>query len=143
MKTNTLGLTPVPLLKKFCKEAGVVKAELITSTNLRKYLATVSQVVCLSNEELEWLCNHLGHSINVHRNFYRLQESTLELTKISKLLLAVDEGSVHDLAGKDLNDSFVDSMLDPNDFKNLESTNKTVSSVTEDASTDIAALPEG
>ena len=37
---------------------------------------------------------HLGHDIRVHREYYRLQESTLELAKVSRLLLAVNQGNV-------------------------------------------------
>eukprot|EP00794_Sanderia_malayensis_P021033 gene21033-23086_t len=73
--------------------------ELIKSTKLRKYVATVSQIIDLNNSELEWLANHMGHDISVHREYYRLHDSTLELSKVSRLLLAVDEGSP--LSGKE------------------------------------------
>lgn len=58
----------------------------------------------LPNSELDWLATHLGHDISVHRNFYRLQESTLELAKVSKLLVAVDEGKASQMAGKKLDE---------------------------------------
>lgn len=58
----------------------------------------------LPNSELDWLATHLGHDISVHRNFYRLQESTLELAKVSKLLVAVDEGNASQMAGKKLDE---------------------------------------
>ena len=80
----------------------------ITSTNLRKYVATVTQIISLEKEELEWVADHLGHDIEVHREFYRLQESTLEVSKVSKLLLAIDNGCVHELAGKKLSDITMD-----------------------------------
>ena len=38
----------------------LVKGQLIKSTKLRKYVATVAQVVHLKHNELEWLANHLG-----------------------------------------------------------------------------------
>ena len=41
------------------------------STKLRKYTATVTQLMCLKENELEWLCNHMGHKISIHRDFYR------------------------------------------------------------------------
>lgn len=59
-------LKPLHALSMFCVAAGVEKVNLMTSTNLRKYIATVSQLVSLNEEELEWLCNHLGHDKNVH-----------------------------------------------------------------------------
>jgi len=44
----------------------------------------------------------MGHTLSVHRQFYRLQEQTLELAKVSKLLIAVDNGNCHKFAGKTL-----------------------------------------
>ena len=90
------------LLMKFSVEAGLEKPELMTSTNLRKYTCTVSQIMQLEENELEWLCTHMGHSIDVHRNFYRLPTAALELAKISKLLIASEEGNVHQFAGQNL-----------------------------------------
>ena len=43
----------------------------IRSTKLRKYIATIAQIGCLKEGELEWLSNHLGHSPEVHREYYR------------------------------------------------------------------------
>ena len=90
---------------------GLQFPEAVQSTKLRKYIATVSQIVDLKDNELEWLSRHLGHDINVHREYYRLQEHTLELAKISKLLLAVDNGSADKWAGKTLDDIELDGML--------------------------------
>ncbi|XP_064601265.1 uncharacterized protein LOC135467422 [Liolophura sinensis] len=67
-------------------------------------MATVSQVISLTENELEYLANHMGHDISVHRNFYRLQDSTLELAKVSRLLLAAEQGKMGSFAGKTLND---------------------------------------
>ena len=46
----------------------------------------------------------MGHDVNVHKHFYRLQDRTLELAKVSKLLLAIDEGKAGALMGKRLDD---------------------------------------
>ena len=54
--------------------------------------------------ELEWLSNHLGHTIDIHRSNYRLHESTIELAKVSKLLLAVDAGKCHMMTKKSLDE---------------------------------------
>ena len=74
----------------------------ITSTKLRKYIATISQVLSLKETEVDWLARHLGHDIQVHRDFYRLHESTIEIAKVSKLLLTVDQGETKKFAGKSL-----------------------------------------
>lgn len=81
------------------KNPGVIK-----STKVRKYVATVSQILDLDGNELEWLAGHMGHDVNVHKHFYRLQDQTLELAKVSKLLLAIDEGKAGNLMGKRLDD---------------------------------------
>jgi len=87
-------------LRRVAENAGVERPELIRSTKLRKYVATVSQLLDMSENELELLCRHMGHSINIHRDFYRLPSSTLELAKISKLLLAIGTGKLGDLSGR-------------------------------------------
>ena len=74
----------------------------ITSTRLRKYIATISQVLSLKETEVDWFARHLGHDIRVHRDFYRLHESTIEIAKVSKLLLTVDKGETSKFAGKSL-----------------------------------------
>ena len=56
----------------------------------------------LNDEQLEYLCNHMGHDVKVHRHFYRLHDNALEVSKVAKLLLAVDGGQIHHIAGKDL-----------------------------------------
>ena len=62
------------------------------------------QVVSLQPGELGWLANHMGHDINVHESIYRLQDSAIELAKISRLLLAVDCGRAAEFAGKSLSE---------------------------------------
>ena len=84
--------------------------ERIASTELRKYYATVSQVVDLTDNDLRWLADHMGHNIEVHKEFYCLQESTVKLTKVLRLLLemAMDVGNTLALAGKKLSEISVD-----------------------------------
>lgn len=78
---------------------------IITSTKLRKYVATVCQLFNMSENECDWLARHLGHDIKVHRIFYRMHDNAIELTKISRLLLAVDNGVVNRFAGNILEKS--------------------------------------
>ena len=42
----------------------------------------------MSEAEYRLLCNHLGHSLDVHTRFYRLRETTAEYTKVGKMLMA-------------------------------------------------------
>ena len=46
----------------------------------------------------------MGHNIDIHREFYRLRESTVELTKVSRILLAIDEGKAHNFSGKKISE---------------------------------------
>ena len=80
----------------------------ITSTKLRKYVATVSQTAALTEVDVDWLARHLGHDIRVHHEFDRLHESSTELAKVSKLLLAVDSGNINKMAGKSLTDMSIE-----------------------------------
>lgn len=68
--------------------------ERIRSTAMRKYCATVRQLADLDENSMRWLADHLGHNLDVHREFYRLRESTIEITKVARLLCAMDEGNV-------------------------------------------------
>ena len=90
---------------------GLKSPSSIKSTNLRKFVATVSQIVDLRENTLDWLAKHMGHDINVHRQYYWLHESTLELAKVSKVLLAVDDGRAGQFAGKNLDEITVKGLL--------------------------------
>ena len=76
----------------------------ISSTRLRKYIATVCQVFDLKEGEMQWLTNHMGHELHIHRDFYRLHESTIEIAKVSRILMAVDSGEARKYKGKSLNE---------------------------------------
>lgn len=91
-------------IKKCTSGVALKKPELITGTRLRKYVGTVTQVASLTENDMDWVERHLGHDITIHRQFYRLHESTLELAKVSKLLMAVDSGNIKNLTGKALQD---------------------------------------
>jgi hypothetical protein len=62
------------------------------------------QILDLSSGELKWLANHLGHDVNIHENVYRMHDSVIELSKVSRLLMAVDAGKTCEFAGKQLKD---------------------------------------
>ena len=86
--------------------------ERIRSTELRKYCATVSQLADLSKTHLRWPADHMGNNIDVHREYYRLRESTIELTKVACLLCAIDEGSTVNIQGKNLSEINIEGKYD-------------------------------
>ena len=79
-------------LRKFAKLSGMKHPEALTSTKLRKHIATMSQVLNLQDNELDLLASFLGHDIRVHRDVYRMPESTTRLAMVSNLLMASEEG---------------------------------------------------
>eukprot|EP00057_Strongylocentrotus_purpuratus_P015041 XP_011669515.1 PREDICTED: uncharacterized protein LOC100890715 isoform X2 [Strongylocentrotus purpuratus] len=91
-------------LQALAEEADLMKPHLIRTTKMRKYCGTVSQILNLSESQLDWLADHMGHDIRVHREFYRLNESTIELAKVAKLMIAIDEGKAGKLIGKNLDE---------------------------------------
>lgn len=91
-------------IKNLANEIELKFPTLINGTKLRKYIATVCQLFNLTETETDWLARHLGHDIRVHREFYRLHESTVETSKISRLLLAVEKGKAQEFAGKKLHE---------------------------------------
>ena len=79
-------------LRKCAAECGATAPEAITSTGLGRHIATLSQVLPLRDNGLDMLANFLGHDIRVHREFYRLPEATMQVAKISKLLMCMERG---------------------------------------------------
>jgi hypothetical protein len=107
-------------LRKHSEEFGCKKPELITGTNLRKYLATTVQVMNLAENEMDWLARHLGHDLNVHREFYRQHESAIEIAKISRLLLSSEKGEIHKYSGKKLVDIPVEGVFESDEDSSEE-----------------------
>jgi len=68
-------------------------------------------LVDLRDNEKEWLSEHLGHTLNVHKSHYRLQEPIIELSHMSRLLIAIELGQCAQFVGKKLSDIFVDGIF--------------------------------
>lgn len=95
-------------LRKFSVDCGAEHPHTLTSTSFRKHVATMTQVMEFGENDLESLARHMGHEIGVHREHYRLPEDTLQLAKLSKLLLLMEQGKVEKLAGKTLDNILLD-----------------------------------
>ena len=98
------------VIQKVVKHAGVKNPEQITTTKLRKYVATMMQMMDLKQTELDWVSRHLGHSLNIHKFYYRQHTSAIEMGKVSKLLLQLEEGQAVDYSGKSLQQITLDGM---------------------------------
>ncbi|XP_067357520.1 uncharacterized protein [Channa argus] len=96
-------------IRQFVNECDDIKTpKALTSTKLRKHIATLSTVLNLKTTELDQLADFLGHNIEVHRKHYRLPEGTLQLAKISKVLLAMEQGRLGEYKGKSLDEIHLD-----------------------------------
>ncbi|XP_041360486.1 uncharacterized protein LOC121376778 [Gigantopelta aegis] len=109
-------------LRAMSENCGAKEPHLLRSTQLRKQIATMSQILNLKDHELDYLARYLGHDIRVHREYYRLPDQTLQVAKISKLLLATEQGGVGLKAGQQLDDIVIDPeeelVVDSEDFNN-------------------------
>jgi len=65
----------------------------------------------MDDGQKEWLAEHLGHEFNIHKNNYVLQEPIIELAKISRLLIAVENGDAAMFVGKKLQDISTEGLL--------------------------------
>ncbi|KAM9495718.1 uncharacterized protein Hap1MRO34_020027 isoform 2-T3 [Clarias gariepinus] len=99
-------------IRIFASQCGAKNPEYLRSTQLRKQVATMSQILNLKNNELDQLANFLGHDIRVHRDYYRLPDATIEIAKISKLLLAMEKGNLTSFQGKSLDEIEIQDEMD-------------------------------
>lgn len=56
----------------------------------------------LETHQLQWLCNHMGHDMDIHREHYRQLSGLLERVYMTKLFLIQDNDMVAKYAGKNL-----------------------------------------
>lgn len=97
-------IRPTDSMRKFADACGAAEPDGLRSTKLRKQMSTMSQVMNHKDNEQDILANFLGHDIRVHREFYRLPEGTIQVAKVSKLLLQMDTGSAGLRTGQSLDD---------------------------------------
>ncbi|XP_014676676.1 PREDICTED: uncharacterized protein LOC106816566, partial [Priapulus caudatus] len=91
-------------LRTICAELNLKAPERITSVSMRKYCATLTQVLNMTEAQLQWVCDHLGHTKEVHLQHYRQMSGFLERVHISKLLLMQDMNLTGKYAGKSIDD---------------------------------------
>lgn len=62
------------------------------------------QMVNLEQYQLDWLCNHLGHKRNIHKEHYRHMSGLVERVYITKLLMIQDLNKTQKYQGQNLKD---------------------------------------
>lgn len=92
------------VLIKLSNICGAKSPHLLTSTKLRKHVATVAQIINLKYKDLDQLAKFMDHDIKIHREFYRMPEATVQIAKLGKLFLALDQGNISHLKNKTLDD---------------------------------------
>lgn len=96
------------VIRQIAQNCGAKHPATLSSTKLRKHMATMSKVLNLKDNEMDDLADFLGHDIRVHRQYYRLPEGTLQLAKISKILMAMERGQMSEFKGKNLDEIQID-----------------------------------
>ncbi|XP_059367596.1 uncharacterized protein LOC132106022 [Carassius carassius] len=99
--STTTNLRGCDCLRRYAEESKAKNPELLRSTRLRKHVATLSQLLDLSNQELEQVARFMGHDIRVLCEYYRQTDKTFQVAKIGKLLFAMEHGA-ESLKGKSL-----------------------------------------
>lgn len=123
---STVPIIGYKILQKHAFSSGASNPMAITSTRLRKHLATLSQLLNLSDNEIEQLATFMGHTPGVHKNSYRLPDGIYQTAKISKLLLIMEKGGQSQFKGKSLEEIDIDmdedllETADDNDGSDVE-----------------------
>lgn len=68
----------------------------------------------MDKHEKTWVMNHLGHTLGVHDQFYRLSLDSASTAKVAKLLMLIDGGNIHRAVGKSLAE--VDNILEEDEL---------------------------
>ncbi|XP_034238300.1 uncharacterized protein LOC117643486 [Thrips palmi] len=100
------------VLRKMAKECGASDPSLLTGTRLRKHVGTLMTLLNLRDHELDAVADFMGHDIRVHRLFYRLSSDTMQLAKVSKVLLNMEKGQIEKMKGLNLDEITVDDEVD-------------------------------
>jgi len=65
-------------------------------------MSIMQQVMNLDKNQMEWLCNHLGHKENVHKTHYRQMSGLIERVHLTKLMMIQDGNMQQRYAGQNL-----------------------------------------
>ncbi|XP_045165970.2 uncharacterized protein LOC123529636 [Mercenaria mercenaria] len=71
----------------------------------------------MSGDELKMVADHMGHSIQIHADIYKMQSSVLERTKVARALVAIQNGNfkLNNFKGQNLSSISVDEIPQPFD----------------------------
>ncbi|XP_039296837.1 uncharacterized protein LOC111054622 isoform X12 [Nilaparvata lugens] len=92
------------VLKDHANRANLKTPGAFSLKSLRKHLSTISQLFDMSEQDVEQLSSFMGHTVNIHRNEYRLPDNVFQTSKIAKLLLAMEKGEASKYKGLTLDE---------------------------------------
>ncbi|XP_021345084.1 uncharacterized protein LOC110445054, partial [Mizuhopecten yessoensis] len=88
--------------------AGLEHPERIRGTNMRRLMATLCQAIDITPQQQQWIVDHLGHTLDVHKIHYKCTSDMIERVDIAKLLLMMDNRLLGKFKGKRLEDIQLD-----------------------------------
>lgn len=69
------------VMEKYANACGAKNPKALTSTRLRKHLATITQLLNMTESDIEQLATFMGHTIGTHRKSYRLPDDVHQTAK--------------------------------------------------------------
>lgn len=96
------------VLRKYATMSKAKNPHALTSTRLRKHLATLTQLFNMTENDMEQLASFMGHTLGIHRSSYRLPNDVYQTAKISKLLILMEKGNAGQFRGKSLDEIELD-----------------------------------
>ncbi|XP_050360159.1 uncharacterized protein LOC126779973 [Nymphalis io] len=100
VKTSGSIVCDYKILEKYAQACGATNYRSLTSTRLRKHLATMSQLFSMTETQREQLATFMGHALNVYKDNYQLPSDIYQTAKISKLLVLMEDGKADQYKGK-------------------------------------------
>ncbi|XP_026187046.1 uncharacterized protein LOC113144933 isoform X2 [Mastacembelus armatus] len=95
-------------LRGFAKACGAKCPKSLTSSKLRQHAAILSTVLNVTDTEIEQLASFLAHDAGIHSELCGLSNKTVQLAKISKVLVALEQGRLAHFHGKNLDEITID-----------------------------------
>ncbi len=68
------------------------------------------QILQLEENEKKLMLDHLAHTTKVHDTYYKQTEATLSLSKVARVLVAVEAGNVSEWTNRECTDADVTGM---------------------------------
>lgn len=57
----------------------------------------MSQLFNLFENDKEEMGNFIAHDLSIHKQYYKLPDETLKISPVSKILLAMESGHLHEI----------------------------------------------